>query len=474
MFGKKKLIITLGAILIFIIVLFFSKSAEKQVVSIGTNKSITVYPKEIEDVLNNPYMGWAPQAEGGPYSQPHRMVYAGITWREIESRKNSFNWSDLEKKYKFNYWDNRNVKVILRVIMDLPGKAGHIDIPDWLYNEINGKGFWYDNPEIGAGFSPEYNNLILIASHEKLVKELGKRYGNDSRIAFIELGSLGHWGEWHTALTKNSKVSFPMNNISNQYAKHYVETFLNKKCLMRRPFEIASHNKMGLYNDMFGTPQTDIWLSWINTGYLDLCGQKQLPTPEFWKCGPSGGEFAYGNAQSFLEVNSINESLRQVRESHTSWLGPCCPTNLPLGCAEQHNLNIIQKTMGYRFVVKSVSCQSTVIAGNTLALEMEWENKGVAPFYYRWPLEFSLSDDKGRIVTRWKAPEDIRTWLPGTKKTKEYFPIPVYLRGGSYTLCAAIIDPIKDKPGVDFAIKGRRLDGRYDLVHVKVFLLGHP
>ena len=26
---------------------------------------------------------------------------------------------------------------------------------------------------------------------------MGQRWGNDDFIAYIELGGLGHWGEWH-------------------------------------------------------------------------------------------------------------------------------------------------------------------------------------------------------------------------------------------------------------------------------------
>lgn len=39
------------------------------------------FPMEISDPLSNPYMGWAPSAEGGPYGQPHQLVYINTTCR---------------------------------------------------------------------------------------------------------------------------------------------------------------------------------------------------------------------------------------------------------------------------------------------------------------------------------------------------------------------------------------------------------
>ena len=41
--------------------------------------------------------------------------------------------------------------------MDVPGEEKHMDIPEWLYDKIEGQGTWYDM-EYGKGFSPNYQN----------------------------------------------------------------------------------------------------------------------------------------------------------------------------------------------------------------------------------------------------------------------------------------------------------------------------
>ncbi len=87
--------------------------------------------------------------------------------------------------------------MIIRLVLDYPNKENSMQIPKWLYNEIGGDGTWYDI-SYGKGFSPNYENKTLIYYHEKLIKALGERYNSSSEIAFIELGSIGHWGEWHT------------------------------------------------------------------------------------------------------------------------------------------------------------------------------------------------------------------------------------------------------------------------------------
>lgn len=37
---------------------------------------------------------------------------------------------------------------------------------------------------------------------------MGERWGSDSLISYIELGSLGHWGEWHVLIRgRNSQIA---------------------------------------------------------------------------------------------------------------------------------------------------------------------------------------------------------------------------------------------------------------------------
>ncbi|HOS68709.1 MAG TPA: DUF4832 domain-containing protein [Bacillota bacterium] len=428
------------------------------------------YPPESADVLNNPYKGWAPSAEGGPYEQPHSLVYINTTWCELEPEKGEYAFDDFEKKYRFNYWKDNNVRIILRLNMDFPGKEKHLDIPDWLLSEINEDGTWYDL-DYGKGFSPNYSNPTLISYHKKLICALAARYNNNPQIPIIALGSLGHWGEWHTKQDQPFPIPFPPIDVSDQYVEHYLQYFTNKKIVMRRPFAIAKENKIGLYNDSFGDPiQTwDYFIRNINNGYRDyLTGTVQPAMPDFWKYAPSGGEIAVPPGMGCFEKKHINKTLKQIRDSHTSWLGPSCPAYYPLGSELQSNYELAIKTMGYRFVLYSVKHPRRVESGNILPVRMVWKNKGVAPFYFSWPVELSLSDSDSNIVFSSILSEDIRSWLPGKKTVDASLYIPPDLKEGNYTLCAAILDPDTGKPSIDLAIAGKRPDGRYSLNQVTI------
>ncbi len=435
------------------------------------------YPVEIDEVLTNPYMGWVPFATSTNYQQPHSMVYAALLWSDLEpDAKGDYDWEAFEEKNNFDYWESKGVKINIRFYMDLPTTSSHMDIPQWLYNAMGSdKGDYYDC-SIGKGFSPNYSDSVLIAEHERVIKALAERYNSDPNVAFIQLGSLGHWGEWHCWPYNSSEGGpsgeFPTEDISNQYVSHYVKYFSGDKLTMRRATNIGASNKMGLFNDMFGeTGSTEAsgwgWLWQINNGYSDDLGQSQPAMPDFWKYGPSGGEFANGNSALYLTDSTVDETIRLAQVSHTSWLGPCCPASLELNGTYQANIDALAKVMGYRFVLEKVSHESTATAGSNVAISMRWNNKGVAPFYFQWPLRVGLANDNG-VVTYTTVSADIREWLPGQTTLDTELTVPSTIAEGTYKLVVALIDPATNEPGIDLAIEGKRADGWYELDTITV------
>ena len=184
---------------------------------------------------------------------------------------------------------------MIRFVCDVPSDEEHMDIPDWLYDKT-GDGTFYDTA-YGKGYSPDYGNEQLIAYHRKAIEALGQQYGGDHFVCFVELGSVGHWGEWHVKYDEGIQ-RLPFEDVLEQYVTPYVDAFPNASLLMRRPFSYVDAYGMGVYNDMTGEKEdTEEWLDWIKDGgsYREPeSPMKYTPVPDIWNHAPVGGEFTSG------------------------------------------------------------------------------------------------------------------------------------------------------------------------------------
>ncbi|MFC5469422.1 DUF4832 domain-containing protein [Cohnella suwonensis] len=458
----RKTLIVISALifscLFFISVLFGNSAPER----------ISFSPAETSEVLNNPYMGLVADARDTDIEQPVRLAHANAFWRDIEPNKGQFDFERFEQTNHFDKWRQDNVKIVLRIILDYPGPVKHMDIPDWLYNEIGGRGSWYNN-DYGVGFSPDYTNAALISYHDKLLQAFGDRYTDDPLIAFVELGSIGHWGEWHTWDSDPNRIPFPKHAVSDRYAAAYVRNFPDKLLLMRRPTEIARKYGMGLFNDAFGKTNATVdgFLSWFTSGYVSwLTGEKEPAMPDFWAKAPSGGEFS--DPVKYVSASRIGETLRQAKLTHVSWLGPSAPVYEQLGGSLQESIDLLLKTIGYRFIIAKVSHEKQIKAGGQLHVELGVTNRGVAPFYFQWPVELSLWSTDNLRVAVWPVNWDIRKWLSGASKEKAVLAIPVGLPSGDYTMRMAILDPETGKSGIRFANESLYPDDGYDISTVQI------
>ena len=353
--------------------------------------------------------------------------------------------------------------------MDRPGELPHTDLPEWLYMAIGGAGTHYEG-SLGKGFSPDYTQPVLMEAHRRLLHALGERYDDDPRIAFIELGSLGHWGEWHVMQEEAVHIPFPGQKVTDVYVRHYLEAFPGKMLLMRRPFAIAAKNDFGLYNDMFGDEEATLgqYLPWIEDGYVsDLNGESLPGMPAFWDKSPSGGELANGSGGSaWLRTELLERTIEQARLTHLSWLGPNVP-DLSDPTVRRH-AELLQMAMGYRFSVVSETHFAMERPTRMIVGSVMMENAGAAPFYFPWTAQLALMDVTGERVTTVRLIRDIRILKPGRNRVRYAMACPATMAPGTYRLAIAIVDPDTGEPGIQMPMAEKTRDGWYLLGAVNV------
>lgn len=427
------------------------------VVRFNSGGSQIIKFRKLTGPVLNPLMGWTPWAYTEKSSQPHTLVYADLTWRDFEPQEGIFDFAAFEEKQQLARWRSEGKRIVFRFVADAPGEEAHMDIPDWLFKKIGGDGDFYDN-EYGKGFSPNYANPLLIQYHHLAIKALGDRYGKDGFFAFVELGSLGHWGEWH----ENSELrQLPPENIRDLYVYDYAYAFPDTHLLMRRPFTVAEKLGLGLYNDMTGDIQsTNTWLDWIENGGDYLPDEKNtlVPMPDGWKKAPVGGEQSPDISNEKAYGVDLEITLQLLKESHTTFIGPGGGYDVEFNGALQSGIDQVLSTIGYRLYIDRAEMPLYVKFGDKAQIKLYFANDGIAPFYYDWPFRLYLFDESGKVLAEYLLPLDVREILPDTICPVN-FALPVGdLKNGRYGIGVALIDPLTGQPSIKLANENTRSD----------------
>ena len=439
-----------------IIILTIVLAAGVEMFWLSRQKTVKEY-KESQVAFGNPLMGYARNAWYDKVSEDISLLYMDITWAELEPEEGVYDWEAIEKKNQLARWKSEGKHLVLRFVCDIPGQEEHMDIPEWLYEKSGKAGQWYAGG-YGKGFAPDYNNPTIISCHEQAVKALGEHFGQDGLISYVELGSLGHWGEWHVNYSEGIQ-RIPREAVREKYILPWTEAFPDAMILMRRPFASAEKYGFGLYNDMTGQPEaTQSWFDWINNGgKYDQTGEKNVivPMKNFWKTAPSGGEFTSSLSMEEMLDTNLSGTVEMIREAHTTFLGPKIPDeNYVDGYKE------VLKNMGYRLWISMAELKNTAKGSR---LKLTWENSGVAPMYKEWPVYVYIEDESGKLVEKSRISIKISSLLPGEKATTltalETERLNSLLEKG-YRLSVGIEDPMTELPCVRFAMETLYQEGK--------------
>ncbi len=392
-----------------------------------------------------------------------------IRWNEIE--QNAGDGVDKILAFCDSAWSNaaaNNSKVIPRVYIDWDRKPDNEYWPEDLKKYIAGLGKTTYDESL-------YDDPVIQERIVKLIGKLGEAWDNDPRVAWIQMGIVGPWGEQHSP--------FPSPELQKLMGDAFVAAFKTKKVLVRRPYEKFENYEFGWYWDRFahaqqGRDQADVMLA---------------KYPDRWKTVPFEGEVGYGapsdNPGSTPEETLRNPAHRQtfinwVRKVHASgvgWIANYDENDSVVAAGAE----IVQTIFGYRFLLKEVTYPKTIKNNQPFPVSFSVENIGAAPFYYDWPVELRLLDPVSHEV-KWKhvfEETDIRQWMPGENwndsllvyenpapviKNTGTFLIKSPLTQGKYLLALAICDPANQKPAVKFATSQYFLGGNHPIGYIGV------
>ena len=366
----------------------------------------TFFYKKDEGVYTNPYIGFAPDCGSYELCQNSSLVYLNLLWAELEPLEGVFDWDTIEEENHFDEYRQAGKHLVLRFVCDYPTGEEHMDIPKWLYDKTKDGEFY--NIEYGCGYCPDYNNEVFIQEHNKVIDEIGRHFSEDNFLAYVELGSLGHWGEWHTYYPAGIP-KMPLTDIRSIYVGHYVDAFPYARLLMRRPFAEMPED-FGLFNDMTGAEEdTAVWLDWIEHGgkFSETKEANGIRSAEnVWDKAPVGGEFTSSIPMNTMLGSDLEKTISLIQKSHMSFIGPKVPENSRGDETVMKNQGKVLNTLGYRYRVSSLAIKK--VSRSETQLTVTITNDGVAPIYFDFIPCIYIERSDGTQIARYELDIDLK------------------------------------------------------------------
>lgn len=333
-------------------------------------------------------------------------------------------------QYDWTYFENilndmasRNHQAVIRFRYEYPGSRevdgstrGATAVPQYIkdledYNET------YYKCEDGPTYYADWSNKELQWFTKQFYTDFAAKYGNDPRIAFLEVG-FGHWSEYHIYGTKlKLGTNFPSKEYQNEFLLHVGS-------VMSIPWLISIDAADNSYTSIVKTPEVmaldfgNFDDSFMHKGHELGSGDgyneeswNKIGQGTRWQRGPSGGEVSYytsADQRGFLNPAGLyNVTWEQAAAKyHITFMISNDAPGSTYGTTERFEQAGI--AAGYSFAV----LDGRTGKGKTQLLVA---NEGVAPIYR--DAFFAINDTR--------CPQSLKGLLPGKKVIME---IPVELK----------------------------------------------
>ena len=297
----------------------------------------------------------------------------------------TFDWTVIDKA--LSDADKGKMHVVLRMFLHYPDQP--LRVPVWLINQ----GIELRTIESGEK-SPQYDDPKLLAAIKTFIQALGAKYDGHKNLAFLQLGLLGKWGEWHTYPDEGLLSASTKDAVVGWYQSAFKTTPLQ----VRNPWKAAYEAGMGLHDDSFGFSTLDgpynggeeqTWFFWPEV--------KAASQEDFWRKGVMGGEtrpeiqgeiFESGyragtpNKQDFFTCVDVTHATYMFH--HNAFINGQALTGSELDRTLDAHVEL-----GYNYRVSKVAAKAN--GSSKVTVDITVEQIGVAPFYY--PLSLKLKCD---------------------------------------------------------------------------------
>lgn len=384
----------------------------------------TVFPENTDEVLLNPDMGlvffhysnrqWAygqlqPRGDTLDWFPGTGCVYFRLPWCVLEPEEGKYRWDIIDTYAR--PWIAAGKQIGLRVTCC--EARFPFATPEWVRN-AGAKGWFFKESPMHEIFGrqpatddllwePDYGDPIFLEKLEKFLRAMAARYDGKPYLAFVDVGSVGMYGEGHTRAYR-PELEKQGRDIESAYHQHYE---IYRRCFPNSTVLCIDDQAGGV--NRHPDPPLMRHARELGFGFRDDSILVNKP-PKGWFHDNWARLFA-DNAPVFIEHEHYNLSaergawseeglLKSVEDNRATWLSlHGWPTELKEKCGDAFRKAALR--LGYRFELRKAEFPDKVTLGERVRLATTWVNVGVAKRYKGAFLTWTLLDEQGRVAWSW-------------------------------------------------------------------------
>jgi hypothetical protein len=463
-------------------------------------------------ILVNPHKGWYHHF---PDNHPNKYqiardadllefpgmdhLYIRLAWSYLEPKEGEFDWTVIDRIIE--KWTAHGLGIAFRISCKETSTdriEQQFATPRWVMEAGAKGGYYRSGQEVGsdAPWEPVFDDPIFLAKLDTFLAAFAARYDRQPWVRYVDIGSIGDWGEGHTYSGSRKEYSFA---VRKQHVDLHLKHFKQAPLVISDDFVYALKNpaeRQALHQHVLtnGISYRDDSIM-VNGYFAGTSDSFTVRSPEFfadaYRRSPTVFELEHygkvkkpGNWQG-LPDSSVAKFGKGKKGPdffrgalgllHATYIGYHGDAREWLTDNPELTRELLNRC-GYWLFPKSIGLPQKLVAGETVPLTLIMENRGVAPPYAPYELRVKLSGAGGRVVR--PLATGCKSWLPGAPVSSRYqLPLPSDLKPGSYDLAIGLFDLAdgKERP-VEFALKASARDpaGYYQLVSVPVTAVPPP
>jgi hypothetical protein len=396
-------------------------------------------------------------------------LYLRLGWSYLEPVEGEYHWEVIDPLIQ--KWTERGYGISFRISCKETGSKPieqQFATPKWVM-EAGAKGGYYRRHKKPGDpsfpWEPRFDDPIFLEKLENFIRVFAARYDGKPWLRYVDVGSIGDWGEGHTSSGSNIRYGWETRlkhlHIHEKYFRKTLVVVTDD--YVREAPTAEGRKKLHEYVLQHGMSYrddsilVDYWInrhpktfSVANPEYfkavylehptvLELQHLRSCASKSRWQGAPGTPLAKYkSNGPDF-----IRGALEQMRATYLGYHGAADEWMALKGNPELSNE--LLNRCGYWYFPHHVAL--AIAADDKSSITVGWQNRGVAPAYHDYQLLFRAT---GPETKTWTVAANNRKWLPGkpAKVYPEAYAVPelANLPAGTYQLAMKMTCPEMNRP----------------------------